>query len=416
MVKNLARILSLAALVVALAFSTPSHAQYTENVLFDFDFADGDFPSSLIQDAAGNLYGVTITGGKKICNSAGGGCGVVFKLTNSGGTWTETILHAFTGGDDGFSPTGIALDSEGNIYGTANQGGVNLDGVAFKLSQDPGGIWKFTVLHSFPTGSQDGLLPSGAAIGPDGNFYAVTQIGGGTGCGGSGCGIVFELSPTATGQWKETVLHHFAGSPADGSDPFAPLIFDAAGNVYGVTGCAEGCGTAFKVAKSGTTWHETVLHQFAGGTGGDYPLDLVFNSAGDLFGLTLEGGNTKACKTTGCGTVFEIPASGGFSIIYDFTDSGDGYLPAALTIDGSGNLYGVATFADSDAEGSAFELSPDGTGWTFSTLYQFSNPTGGGAPTSVLLDPSGNLFGSTETGGYISSTSTGNGVVFELTP
>lgn len=407
-------------ITVLLLLATSASAQYSENVIFEFHNSDGSFPDSLIRDGAGNFYGVTASGGKKLCS--GEGCGVVFKLSNSSGTWVRTILHAFTGAADGYNPLGIAIDSHGNLFGTANGGGANCCGVAYELSPSTGGAWKFTVLHSFPQGAQDGKFPDGAAIGPDGNFYAVTQIGGSGDCGGSGCGTVFKLSPTPTGQWKETILHRF--SHFDGQDPFANLVFDSTGNVFGVTdiggpGCgSSGCGVAFELSPTATGWTETILHRFIGGIDGAYPGSPVLDASGNLFGVTLQGASTNC--SGGCGTVFELsPSVSGwtYSQIWAFGNTGDGAFPQAVAPDSTGNIFGITTLDASIGEGTAFELSPNSSGgFGFNLLYAFSDPTGGAAPTAILVDPSGNLFGTTESGGDVSHTSSGDGVAFELSP
>jgi uncharacterized repeat protein (TIGR03803 family) len=282
---------------------------------------------------------------------------------------------------------------------------------------------KFTVLHSFPDGPQDGTIPAGLKFGPDGNLYGVTGLGGSTLCNGSGCGTVFKLTPTAQGRWKETILHRFSGP--DGFEPFAPIIFDPAGNIYGVTdvggtGCGTtGCGTVFKMSPNTSGGYTaTTLHRFASGSDGSYPVAVVLDATGNLFGVTLEGGNGNSQCSGGCGIAFELtPGTGGtwtYTNLHTFTYSGDGSLPSALTIDSAGNLFGAATFGEPGAEGSIYEISPvSGGGWNFNTLYLFSDPTTGGAPTAMILGADGNLYGTTETGGALGQGS-GDGVVFEV--
>jgi uncharacterized repeat protein (TIGR03803 family) len=256
-----------------------------ETVLHSFTGrADGANPlAGLTRDGAGNLYGATFAGGSTVC---AGGCGVVFKLAPTG---TETVLHRFTGGVDGAKPlAGLVRDNAGNLYGTTSGGGAFHRGVVFKL--DTSG--KETVLHKF-AGGADGSAPgAGGGLVRDnaGNLYGTTDgAGGSTVCAG-GCGVVFKLAPTGT----ETVLHRFRGG-ADGAHPAAGLVRDSAGNLYGITtlgggvGCGgQGCGIVFKLAPTGT---ETVLHRFTAGKDGAGPDGgLVRDSAGNLYGTAQDGG------------------------------------------------------------------------------------------------------------------------------
>jgi len=216
-----------------------------EIVLYSFcstkNCADGVQPNwGVIQDADGNLYGTT--------NGGSGPFGTVFELSKTG---KETVVHSFTGGTDGGqSLGGLIQDVKGNLYGTSFDGGTNGHGNVFKLSRKPNGHWKETVLYSFA--GPYGYYPSSGVIqDAKRNLYGTTSLGGGTGCGGGGCGVVFKLS----GAGKETVLHSFTGT--DGNNPGGGLIQDAAGNLYGVgalggdlscaDGQGQGCGVVFKL-------------------------------------------------------------------------------------------------------------------------------------------------------------------------
>jgi uncharacterized repeat protein (TIGR03803 family) len=206
--------------------------------------ADGGYPYSLIPDASGNLYGTTFEGGNPVCAGNSTGCGVVFKLDPTG---QFTTLYSFAGGSGGANPTsGLIRDPAGNLYGTAAADGVDYGGVIFKLS--PAG--QETVFYSF-TGGADGSAPNTLIHDAAGNFYGTTWSGANFSCPG-GCGTVFKLDPTG----KETVLYSFTGG-TDGQWPAAGLIRDSAGNLYGttITGgnrtCSgyygPGCGVVFKV-------------------------------------------------------------------------------------------------------------------------------------------------------------------------
>jgi uncharacterized repeat protein (TIGR03803 family) len=265
----------------------------TETVLYRFTgrLGDGCYPfGGLIRDKAGNLYGTTWECGYS-------GYGTVFKLDTTG---TETVLHSFAGYPlDGSQPylTSLLMDKQGNLYGVTNVGGVEGPGAVFKLS--PKG--ELTILHSFANGT-DGSYPSGRLIrDKEGNLYGTTEAGGGDGnCPtiGGGCGTVYEVSEAG----KETILHRFDGT--DGAFPFAGLIADTKGNLYGDTYDYEvGYGTVFKLSKSGTL---TVLHSFSG-SDGTFPIaDLIRDANGNLYGTASVGGNTNCDLTSGCGTVWKL--------------------------------------------------------------------------------------------------------------
>jgi uncharacterized repeat protein (TIGR03803 family) len=229
---------------------------WTVSVLHSFTGPDGENPEArLVFDAAGNLDGTTESGGLNECSELGSnlGCGVVFKLApNPDGSWTESVLHAFTGGEDGWNPdAGLIVDAAGDLYGTTVGGGAYGPGVVFKLESNPDGIWTETVLYSF-TGGADGANPyAGLAFDSAGNLYGTTYAGGGTSaCTHFGephgsCGVVFKLTPTSSG-WSETVLWKFLGVIA--ANPFAPVIFDPKGNLYGTTRYGTGNkGVVFKI-------------------------------------------------------------------------------------------------------------------------------------------------------------------------
>jgi uncharacterized repeat protein (TIGR03803 family) len=228
--------------------------RWTEKVLHSFNYngKDGFEPeASLILDAAGNVYGTTTYGG-----TGGGcnvGCGTVFELTpRAGGRWTEKVLHSFNyNGKDGVDPyAGLIFDTANNLYGTTGGGGAYTYGTVFELTPKAGGGWMEKVLHNF--NGTDGLLPEAGLISDAiGNLYGTTCCGGasGVGCGGEGCGTVFELTPKAGGRWTEKVLHSFSDNGKDGVTPYSGLISDAAGNLYGTTyfGGASGGGTVFEI-------------------------------------------------------------------------------------------------------------------------------------------------------------------------
>jgi len=238
---------------------------------------DGAQPQSgLVRVASGDLYGTTALGGTN-------NFGTVFKLDATG---IETVLHSFSGGADGqFPHAGLTIDSAGNLYGVTAGDGVTSFGTVFKL--DTAGVE--TVLYEF-SGGADGSQPM-ANLSQDkaGNLYGTTRAG-----GALGSGTVFKVDR----QGNESVLHSFAGS-SDGASLESAILVDPAGNLYGTTvlGGTSNSGTAFKIDVNG---NETVLHTFLGGTDGTYPYaGLVRDSSGNLYGATTEGG-------AGYGTIFRI--------------------------------------------------------------------------------------------------------------
>jgi len=403
------------AIVVLLVFSaTPVRAQ-TLNVLHGFNGApDGSAPwSGLTRDAAGNLYGTTTYGGQY-------GYGMVFKVAQRGSGWILYPLYNFprpNQGDDGAEPNApVVIGRDGSLYGTTTTGGGN-QGTVFKLTpaahvcQTTLCPWTETILYRFTGGSDGGGPFAPVILDAAGNIYGTTQSG-----GSADLGTVFKLTPSGSG-WTETVLYSFSGIP-DGSQAESGLVLDAAGNLYGTTadGGAGNSGTVFQLVPSGGEWTENILYSF-GPQDGYAPFGgLIFDNAGNLYGTTAYGYG-------GNGTVFELsPAGGGqwnFTDLY-FLTSGAAGVPGpvgTLLLDSRGNLYGT-TFEGGVPGcglgfgcGTVFELSPGSGGWTYNLLYQFSGGSDGGFPVDGLAsDSRGNLYGAGWGG------NAGNGVVFQWTP
>ena len=292
---------------------SPSGGSWHESVLYSFTAgADGGFPSAgLILDSAGNLYGTTLYFGN-ISSTCPDGCGTAFELSpRSGGGWHFTLLHSFHGTDGTGSHASMALDSAGDLYGTSTQGGASANcdggcGVVFELSPVTGGGWHDIVLHTF--NGPDGESPyGGVVLDASENLYGATSEGGNlSDCSpayGSGCGLIFKLSPEVGGGWHENVVHAFTGG-ADGAYPGdysgASLTLDSLGNLYGTAaaGGTAGDGVLFEFSHiSGGGWTETILHNFTGPPDGDEPACTpLFDSSGNLYGTTF----------VYAGTVFEI--------------------------------------------------------------------------------------------------------------
>jgi len=352
-----------------------------ETVLYSFPGADGSGPiAGVIRDASGSLYGTTNGGG---ASSAG----AVYKLDPSG---RETVLYSFTGGADGGSPeAGVIRDSSGNFYGTTYSGGTAGYGVVYKL--DPAGLE--TVRHSF-TDVIDGAFPKAGVIrDPAGNLYGTTFSG-----GPANAGTVFKVDAAG----NEITLYDFLGR-ADGSNPTAGVIRDAAGNLYGTTyhGGAANAGVVYELSPySGMK----VLYSFTGGADGGNPYGgVIRDSAGNLYGTTYYGG-----AGYGNGVVYKLDTAGHETVLYSFTGGADGRFPQAGVIrDAAGNFYGT-TLEGGAGFGVVFKLDTAGKETVLYTFAGFSglNPSGG-----VVADPAGNLYGVTRQGGTANQ-----GVVFELTP
>ena len=358
---------------------------------------DGAVPDAVIEDAAGNLYGNTSYGGDY-------GYGTVFKLSKTG---KMGVLYTFKGGTDGGAPlAGLIQDAEGNLYGTTNYGGdlscnsgTTGCGVVFKVTK----AGKETVLYSFK--GSDGAFPNAVIEDAKGDLYGTTLGGGDAACF-FGCGVVFKLSQAG----EETVLYKFKGG-ADGDTPLAGVILDAHGNLYGATlyDGRAGCGVVFKLD---TTGKETVLHNFTCGADGNTPYaGVIRNASGNLYGTTFEGG------TIGWGVVFQISERGKEAVLHSFTGNKDGGDPVAGVIeDAEGNLYTTTSSGGANNVGTVFKLSRTGKG---TALYTFTGGADGGVPLAgVIQDTEGNLYGTTSAGGDPSCGIENSGceVVFKLTP
>ncbi|MGO4879777.1 MAG: choice-of-anchor tandem repeat GloVer-containing protein [Bryobacteraceae bacterium] len=381
-----------------------------ETVLYNFSYdAGGDTPmGNLILDAAGNLYGVALAAGNQGCTEILTpyyiyGCGVVFKLDTGG---HETVLYSFSNGPNGYGPAGgLVQDPAGNFYGTTEHGGASDWGVVFKL--DTAGLE--TVLWNF-TFETDGTNPAGMLQDSSGNFYGTATNGGLGPCADpivTGCGVVFKLDPAG----NEAVLYSFLGG-ADGAAPVGAPIPDADGNLYGVTSAGgaltcvtdtypAGCGVIYKLDAQGK---QTVLYTFTGSGDGQQPaFGLVRDSAGNFYGSAPSGGSL--CSDFTCGVIFKIDPAGKYSVIHRFDGDNDGFASGALTLDATGNIYGVAG-GGKWGQGMVFKLDTAGK---YTVLHDF---TGGkkdaGQPIGpLLLDPAGNIYG---------TMAINEGAVFKLDP
>ncbi len=414
----------LATLAIALVLVPSSWAADKEKVLYSFKGGtDGTTPvGTLAADVAGNLYGVTLSGGMN-------GTGTAFKLTRSSKVWKETVLHTFGSGNDGANPYNVILDRAGNVYGTTAIGGGAQKlcsegcGTVFALTRNARGKWSERIIHRFKPGQGDGAGPYGVLIlDASGNIYGTTSQGGTGSCNG-GCGTVFEMTPRKGNEWSERVLYSFAGGD-DGSWPYAGLLVDAKGNMYGTTG--EGGqydnGTVFQMVLSGRIWTKTTLYSFRGyPSDGETPGDssLIFDKAGNLYGTTAYGG-THACGCCGCGTVFELHSSNGQwseGVLHDFTGRKDDRYPFGPVFDGAGHLYGTTSGQINGQAGTVFELIPSSEEWKEQVVYGFRRGRDGYAPSGGVVRRAGDLYGVAAFGGDLNcGEGYGCGVIFEVIP
>ncbi len=393
----------MALLVGCFIAATPAHAgvaklQYAFGPLDQVDRPQ----STLTIDSAGNLYGTSFGGDNPTP-------GIVFEMVKGpNGKFTEKIIYNFTGGSDGNGPnSGMYLDAAGNLYGTAGGGGDTGNGTVWELSPNPDGTWTETTLYSFMgyssgANSGDGGFPyTGLVADAQGSLYGGTWLGGNFSdpyCGGAGCGIVFKLAHNPDGTWTESVLHAFLF--IDGFGIATNLNFDAAGNLYGMSAgggtgvCLTdfshfpyniGCGTVFQLAlQPDGSWIFNRIFSFQGnqqgGTDGYGAVrngGMVFDSKGNLYGTTINGGSQGCVNnwTTGCGTVFELsPQPNGKwteTQLHVFGDVPDGEGPQSLIMR-NGILYGGAQGGGANLQGTFFELKPNAKEqWNYKTLFNF---------------------------------------------
>ncbi|MFZ0705366.1 MAG: choice-of-anchor tandem repeat GloVer-containing protein [Candidatus Korobacteraceae bacterium] len=283
-----------------------TNCSWSEDVLHAFQGApDGYQPGlgDLVWDSMGSIYGTTQWGGSSER-------GTVYQMTKSGDQWTETPIYSFKGDSnpeelDGSQPYGgVIVDDNGNLFGTTVGGGLYGGGTIFELTYVDDVGWTETILHSFQDLS-DGRAPVAALFRDSmGNLYGTATDG-----GAGGGGTLFELSPIGNG-WTFTVLYSFAGQPGMYCGPYATLTVDNSGSFYDTTYCggANNLGSVFRLTNTQNDWQYTSLHDFTGGSDGEYPISgVTFDKDGNLYGTAEVGGTpTFLCGYGGCGTVWMI--------------------------------------------------------------------------------------------------------------
>ena len=402
--------------------SIAAQAQDLKTILsFGGNDADGEVPlSPPLFDSGGTIYGTTTIGGTSLL-------GTVFKLSPKGNdTWTESVLHDFSG-SDGQQPNNVIFGKNGSLYDTTVLGGSQNCyqgcGTIFQLTPDQNG-WTLDTLYEFQ-GFQDGQAPGNVQLGRDGSLYGTTPSGGPPfgRCQKVGCGTLFQLSKK-NGVWTKTILHGFPATTTDGRNPNADIIFDSHGNIYGTTyaGGSLCYGTVFQLSpptKKGGAWTETVLHNFSGGSDGGYPIGgLTLGSDGSIYGTGSYSGVPNQS-----GTVFKLkpPAKKGrvwaYAVLHTFDGDKYGATPATtMAFDTKGNLYGTAwnggSTACNDGCGLVFKLQPVAGKTTWKETVLRAWPNSGQAPNgSIVIYNDGLLYGTTL---FLGADNVGS--VFTLTP
>ena len=353
-----------------------------------------------------------------------------FSMDTANNVWsTPVTITASSSLPAGVYPITVTGKNQTGTYSTTLTVGV------VDPTQAPAPL-QASVVYSF-SGPPDASAASGPLISDNtGNLYGVTYDGGTNELGGT----VFELS-LSNGTWQKTVLYSF-----DDGEPLGALVFDTAGNLYGVTGFTgnlcnpNGCrgsslGTVYELTPTTSGWQRTVLHTFAGSPDGAQPgAGLVTDKAGNLYGTTMYGGNNNVVCGGSCGTIFTLQRSQNgwaYSVIHRFEFS-DGFSPQSeMIIDPQGNFYGTA-FLGGDTNcpwfqrfllgtthgpecGTVFKLTLSSGVWQESTIYTFHASADGTGPTSLILDSAGNLYGFTTFGGFDTSQCAQCGNFFKLT-
>jgi len=418
--------------------------------------------------------------------------GAAFVVTLSASAQTLNTLYSFGHNELGYQPFAVTLGPNGDIFGTAPEGGAYGYGVAFELTppQVPGGGWPYSVLHSFNPKNGEGQpsLDTAMAMGSSGVLYGVTSYdsaggngtvyrlfpvaaspswredtllaftgGNGEGPGGVGpdctvfigpsgvlygtataggandVGVVFRLVPSSTqgGAWTEQVLYSFGGYAGDGTSPYGPLTVAQNQALFGVTqsgGAAPLGGTVFRLAPPASAdgdWTESVLHSF-GTSAADpgLPNGVVVGPNGELYGTAAQ---YLAGSCTACGSVFKLvpPAAPGGAwsetILHRFAGGNgnkDGSQPNSIPLIGpSGELYGTTYSGGAYGVGTIYRMVPPSSSegaWAEEILYSFTGGADGAEPTGIAFGPDGNLYGSTEFGGVSPSGSTNQGTIFQL--
>ena len=413
-------VVTLAVSVWLIAAATDAQAQ-TFSVIHSFTGGgDGSNPTiGVTLDGGGNLYGGTSLGGNT-SEYCGPTCGMIFKMAHAGSGWIYYPLYLFTGQDGGAGGQ-LTFGPNGGLYGIGGSYAYNLRPPATRCSSFLC-EWNDTVDWTFCCGIYSA---GGLTFDQAGNMYGADEFAGYINhcSGGLGCGYIFQLVP-GSGGWTENVIYEFHGT--DGAHPTSGVIVDQAGNLYGTTAGlygGDGNGNVFELTPSGAGyWNETILYSFQGGSDGEFPTGgVIFDSEGNLYGAASTGGANNG------GTVFELTSANGgwsFNLLFSLNGTGlwQGGVTSSLIMDSAGNLYGTESYNGAHNLGSVFKLTHMNGGWRYTSLHDFTGGSDGAYPQgSLVMDSSGNLYGTTFAGGNTGANcSVGYnyqcGVVFEITP
>ena len=361
--------------ILAALGAVPAYAAPTLTTIANFTGTNGNDPSAaLIADASGNLFGTTYIGGTA-------NLGTVFEIPRMGGGYGAlSVIATFTGTANGANPqSGLTADASGNLFGTTAGGGATCAGTVFEIPKTGGSYGTLATLSYFD-GTNGSALDGGVTVDASGNLLGTTDGG-----GANGKGTVFEIAKTGGTYGAPTTIATFNGT-ANGANPLGGLTADASGNLFGTTsgGGATGLGTVFEIPRSGGAYGTlTTLATFTGfnGTtlGADPYAGLIADASGNLFGTTFTGGNSNS------GEVFEIAKTGGaYAALRTIANIGSNGQPiGGLTADASGNLFGTTHIAGTAGDGTVFEI----TGSGFQTAVNAPEPASMltlGAGTAVL--------------------------------
>jgi uncharacterized repeat protein (TIGR03803 family) len=356
-------------------------AGWTLNTLATFNNTNGANPyGGVVMDGSGNLYGATNSGGAS--NN-----GTIFEVAQGSGAVTTLAVSSSSSGANSYG--GVVMDGAGNLYGTSTSGGANGVGTVFEVVQGSGVT---TTLATFNT--TNGANPyAGLIRDSSGNLYGTTASG-----GANNAGTVFEI---VHGSGVVTTLATF--NTTNGANPYAGLMMDSSGNLYGTTtfGGANNAGTVFEIVHgSGVV---TTLATFNTTNGANPYSGVVMDAAGNLYGTANVGG------ANGVGTVFEVAHGTNFITTLASFDA-TGFSPfSGVVLDNAGNLYGTAYAGGTFGYGTVYEVA-QGSGVT-TTLATFDGTNGARPYAGLLMDGTGNLYGTTLFGGASDA-----GTVFELSP
>ena len=331
---------------------------WKESILLDTLASDTNPAHGVIIDPAGNLYGTSGGSGPTMGGGPVGPTAAVFQASQSNGSWAISDLFEFNGSNQVY-PNGLIRDASGNLYGTTTEGGTANGGYAFEVSPVQGGGWNTYVLYNFGSQAGDGTGAGPLVLDSKGNLYGAAGQG-----GAFNHGAIFELIPLGGGAWQEVVIHSFDGS--DGDFPWGGLAIDAAGNLYGTTidGGPQGFGVLFELSQQGDgTWMESILWNFGVSNRGGYvPFNAngfpVLDAAGNIYGTTAAGGTARCIN---CGVVYQLsrPTTPGgawrFTVLHSFESN---QIPIQLTLDNAGNIYGFTTAGGTLNAGTVYKLTP----------------------------------------------------------